>query len=107
MSAKEQPPYKVVLSPTAADALRAIGSKSDLRAVGHMLQLLDTVPYIGRTYDPLYEAARPATPVTVVYAGHYGIYYDIDEQDMRVEVAFIEDQRRDPLGRFHEAGPDS
>ena len=36
----------------------------------------------------------------VVYAGHYGIYYDIDEPALRVNVAYIEDQRTDPAKRF-------
>lgn len=36
----------------------------------------------------------------VVYAGHYGICYDIDEPALRVNVAYIEDQRTDPAKRF-------
>ena len=36
----------------------------------------------------------------VAYAGHYGIYYEISDDVRRVDVVFIEDQRRDPNNRF-------
>ena len=96
--------YEVILAPVAAEAFAGIASKGDLLKVDKMLQILDTVPDIGRLYDPVYEAARPPFAVKVVYAGHYGIYYDVDEEAAKVNVLFIEDQRRDPLGRFGGAG---
>lgn len=94
------PLYEVILSLTAEDALMRIGSKADLRAVDNVLQVLATTPLMGRTYDPLYEAAVPEEPIMVVYAGHYGIYYDIDESGPEVNVSYIEDQRADPATRF-------
>ncbi len=100
MSDDDLPLYEVILSPTAEDALMAIGSRADLRAVDNVLQALATTPLMGRTYDPLYEAAAPEEPIMVVYAGHYGIYYDIDEPGLKVNVAYIEDQRADPTKRF-------
>lgn len=94
------PLYEVILSPTAEDALMEIGSRANLRAIDNVLQALATTPLMGRAYDPLYEAATPEKPILVAYAGHYGIYYDIDELGPKVNVAYIEDQRTDPTRRF-------
>ncbi len=96
----ELPPYAVVLAPTARAALPAITAKSDRAKVRKMLQVLDTVPEIGRVYDPDYPAARTPFEMRVAFAGRYGIYYTIVESEHEVRVLFIEDQRRDPLNRF-------
>lgn len=93
-------PYQVLLSASAERTLKAIESKTDRRRIDAVLAVLDTVPEIGRNYDPLYEAARPSEPVLVFYAGNYGLYYQIDKPRHAVKVLFIEDQRRDPLARF-------
>lgn len=98
--AGDLPLHEVILSLTAEKALSMIGSRADLKAVDSILQALGTTPRIGRVYDPLYEAAKPETPVLIAYAGHYGIYHDIDENDLQVNVVFIEDQRTDPMKRF-------
>lgn len=93
--------FEVLLTPEAESAYLAISSKTDLAKADSMLDVLDTVPGIGREYDPLYEAARPAIEgLLAVYAGHFGIYYVVDEDAPRVLVLSIEDQRRDPLARF-------
>ncbi len=98
---EEQPPYRVILAPTAAAALPTITAKSHRAKVRKMLRVLDTVPEIGRVYDPDYPAARPPFEMRVAYAGRYGIYYTVVEADHEVRVLFIEDQRRDPLNRFY------
>ena len=95
--------YEVILSPTAIRAMANVRSLADRVKIDKVLCVLDTVPGIGRTYDPLYEAARPDEPVMVVYAGHYGIYYEASDELGEVHVYYIEDQRRDPLSRFGEA----
>lgn len=77
-----------------------IGSRVDKAKIDKVLCVLDTVPGIGRTYDPMYEAAKPDEPLMVVYAGHYDIYYEVSEERREVYIYFIEDQRRDPLTRF-------
>ena len=93
--------YDVLLTPEAEGSYLAIQSQADLAKVDSMLDVLGTVPGIGRAYDPLYEAARPGIDgLLVVYAGHYGIYYVVDEDTSRVIVLSIEDQRRDPMARF-------
>lgn len=92
--------YEVIISPTALEAIGAIGSRADMARIGKVLSILDTVPGIGRTYDPVYEAARPKEPVMVAYAGHFGIYYEVSDERNEVYVYYIEDQRRDPLSRF-------
>lgn len=101
-SRKEDDPktYEVIISPTALEAMVRITSKADRERIDKVLCILDTVPGIGRVYDPLYEAARPEEPVMVVYAGHYGIYYEASDVRDEVYVYYIEDQRRDPLSRF-------
>lgn len=93
--------YEVLLTPEAEQAYTSIASKADLKQLDAMLDVLDTVPGVGRLYDPAYPAARPNIDnLLVVYAGHYGIYYVIREQSKCVHVLAIEDQRRDPLARF-------
>ena len=92
--------YEVILSPSAEKVLREVASRIDRRRIDGVLTVLDTVPGIGRTYDPLYEAARPPEDVMVAYAGHYGIYYEVCETKRIVYVYYIEDQRRDPRSRF-------
>ena len=94
------PPYEVLIAPVAVGALLSVSSKADRRGLDRVLLLLDTVPMIGRVYDPLYDAARPDGEVRVVYAGHYGVYYEVDEEALEVHVLYIEDQRRDPKRRF-------
>ncbi len=94
-------PYAIRLSELAKLAYRAIPSKRDFKKVQKMIHLLDTVPEIGRIYDPDYPAARPPFEMRVVFAGRYGIYYVVEEADSLVRVLFIEDQRRDPLNRFY------
>lgn len=97
---RDQALYEVIIAPVAERALHRVASKADLRGIDRVLLILDTAPYIGRLYDPLYDAARPDGEVRVVYAGHYGVYYEVDEAAREVRVLFIEDQRRDPLRRF-------
>ena len=80
--------------------MASIESKADRKRIDKVLRVLDTVPGIGRAYDPLYEAAKPEEPVLVAYAGHYGIYYDVSDEHDEVHIYYIEDQRRDPLSRF-------
>lgn len=92
--------YEVIVARRALDVIASIGSKADAAAVSRAIDLLDTVPWIGRSYDPLYEAARPDFDLLVVYAGHFGIYYQVDDEGLRVYVLFVEDQRADPLRRF-------
>lgn len=96
-----QPPYRVFLSKRAHQARLEIASKTDRQKIKKMLQVLDTVPEIGRVYDPDYAAARPPFEMRVVSAGRYGIYYVVNEDKRRVDVLFIEDQRRNPLNRFY------
>ena len=54
--------------------------------------------------DPIYDAARPDHEVLVTYAGHIGIYYTCDytcdDANRTVCIEYVEDTRRDPLGRF-------
>lgn len=100
-TANEQPPYRVILAPHALQAQNVIASKSDRQKVKRMLQLLDTVPEIGRVYDLDYAAARPPFDMRVTFAGRYSIYYVVNEENHEVDVLFIEDQRRDPLNRFY------
>ncbi len=92
--------YTVILSPYAEDAIKAVRSRADRRRIDGVLCVLDTVPGIGRDYDPVYEAVKPPEDVKVAYAGHYGIYYEVVESNALVYVYYIEDQRRDPLNRF-------
>lgn len=92
--------YAVSLSNNALHVYLAISSSADAKAVDSMLGLLGFFPRLGHLYEPLYEAARMPFDLYVAYAGHYGIYYEISDDVRRVDVVFIEDQRRDPNNRF-------
>lgn len=100
MEDKEERPYEVLLTDTAKSSYGRIKSKKDSRRVDKVLNVLDTVPEIGRLYDPVYDAAKPPFDVRVVYAGHFGIYYRVLEDEAQVHIYYIEDQRRDPMERF-------
>ncbi len=102
---RDEAPYSVSMSPLAEAAASFVTTKKDIARVKKMLLLLDTVPYIGQVYDPDYPASRPPFQMRMVFAGRYGIYYVVDEAEKRVDVLFIEDQRRDPLNRFFELYP--
>lgn len=95
----EQPLYSVFLTKAAKASLPFIVAKSHRAKVRKMLQMIDTVPEMGRVYDPDYPATLPPFEVRVTYAGRYGIYYTINEDAQEVYVISIEDQRRDPLNR--------
>lgn len=99
-SSPGEPAYSVVLSDDALFVYLRITGRADEAAVDAALDAIATMPYISRRYDPVYEAAKPPFPVRVLYAGHFGIYYEVDDDAMRVGVVFIEDQRRDPMARF-------
>ena len=93
--------YEVLLTPEAESVYISITGKKASQELDAMLDALSTAPRIGRVYDPLYEAARPDIEnLLVAYAAHFGIYYIVNEEDRRVLVLSIEDQRRDPLTRF-------
>jgi len=81
-------------------AYKAIRAKVDLAAVNRSIEILGTLPYLGRAYDPVYEAAKPPFDLLVAYASHYGIYYVVEEEQHQIHMYFIEDQRRDPMTRF-------
>lgn len=98
---KTQPPYEVRLSEAAEVMYRSLSSDKAFPKIRKMLDLLDTVPEIGRVYDPDYPAARPDMEMRVTYAERYSIYYVVEESAKLVRVLFIEDQRRNPLNRFY------
>ncbi len=97
--------YAVTLTQEAEVVYRGIPSKYDFAKVDKMLLILDTLPEIGRVYDPDYEAMRLPFEVRVAYAGRYGVYYTVDEEERQVIVFAIEDQRRNPLNRFYGVYP--
>lgn len=92
--------YEVILAPSVIEVMGSIGSKDDARRVRRRLEALKTAPYMGERYDPIYDAARPPHEVRVTYAGHFGIYYAVDEAAREVQVEYLEDSRRDPMRRF-------
>lgn len=95
----DQPLYSVFLTKQAKASLPSITAKSHRAKVRKMLQMLDTVPEIGRVYDPDYPATLPPFEVRITHAGRFGIYYAVNEDERNVYVIAIEDQRRNPLNR--------
>ena len=92
--------YTVAMTDEAFYAYYALPSRRIIEHVKHNLRLLETSPYLGRIYDPAYEAKFPPLPCRVLYCGHYGIYYRVDDETKIVTVFALEDQRRNPLDRF-------
>lgn len=92
--------YAVVLAESVRAGLLEIASRDDALRVGRRLLLLEVAPAMGAIYDPIFESAMPDHEVRVTYAGHYGIYYTIDEKSGVVGVEYLEDCRKNPLERF-------
>lgn len=100
----ERVPFEVQLTDEAVYGLADVSPESVYRRVNDALDVLAAFPWYGSVYDPYYEAARPPAPCRVLFIGRYGLYYVIDEEKQTVTVLAIEDERRDPLGRFGERG---
>lgn len=92
--------YRVVLASSVVDAMAGITSRDDSCRVRCGLEALRIAPAMGAVYDPVYEAARPPHEVRATYAGHFGTYYTVDDACSTVNVEYLEDVRRDPMGRF-------
>lgn len=92
--------YEVILAVSVQDTLLGIASRDDAVKVARRLQMLRYAPWMGATYDPLYESNMPDHEVRMTFAGHFGIYYTIDEERDQVEVEHLEDCRRGPRKKF-------
>ncbi|WP_251212400.1 hypothetical protein [Adlercreutzia murintestinalis] len=101
MSASE--PWSVVYTQYAIDFISEhVESKWVLQKILEYRTLLETVPDLGRSYDPDYPAARtpfacrelpvPDTPFT--------LYYLKEEEERRIVIFCVEYQRADPNARF-------
>lgn len=97
---EDWPEFSVALTDEAFYALAALPTDRLFLHVEQNLELLKTSPYLGREYDPVYEATRPPFPCRVLLCEHYGIYYRVYESDLRITVFAIVDQRRNPMERF-------
>lgn len=91
---------RVILAPSVLDALTLVTSRDDARRVRRRLEALASAPYLGAVYDPVFESARPPHEVRATYAGHFGIYYTVNEAGDEVHVEYLEDARCDPSNRF-------
>ncbi len=94
------PSFAVEVTDEAYLDLLALPSDGLLERMGRFLKLLATTPFLGRVYDPAYEAKQPPVKCRVLFCGNYGIYYEVNENALTVTILAIEDQRRDPLNRF-------
>lgn len=92
--------FRVILAPSVIEKLATLTNRDDQRRVRKRLLALATAPHFGMVYDPIYDAARPDHEVLVTYVGHIGIYYTCDGANRTVCTEYVEDTRRDPLGRF-------
>ncbi len=91
--------YDAWFSESASETMLSLPDHAFLE-VGDVVLLLTDHPELGRSYDPLYPAARSDLPLRVIYAGTYGIYYTPDHQHYLIRVHFIEDQHMNPATRF-------
>ena len=102
---QDAPTYQVFLTENAKQARNYIHSKTAIEKIKKILRILDTLPEIGRVYDPDYEAMRLPFEVRAAYAGRYGVHYTVDESEQTVIVFAIKDQRKNPLNRFYGVYP--
>ena len=96
----EEPAYSVALSSSAYFVYAHITVQSDLAAVDKVLGMLADFPHMGVRYEPAYAANTLGFPARVIYAGHYAIYYEVDDEARAIGIDYIEDQRRDLANRF-------
>ena len=92
--------YEVLLAASVKERLLGITSRDDARRVARRLRMLEVAPAMGEVYEPVYESAMPDHEVRVTFAGHFGIYYTIDEVGGVVGVEYLEDCRHDSLRKF-------
>lgn len=92
--------YTVVLTDEAFYAYSTLQPERLFQHVDHDLELLESFPNLGRTYDPAYPAAQLPFVCRVLYCEHMGIYYRVDATMRELTVLAIEDQRQNPMSRF-------
>lgn len=92
--------FDVRLTDEAFYALATLSSDRVFARMGNDLELLGLFPHLGREYDPVYDAARPPFACRVFHCENFGIYYRVDDEERRVVVFAIVDQRRNPVERF-------
>lgn len=96
-------PWKVAYSKTALDFIAAnVNSKRIAEKLFEYRRLLEEFPNLGRSYDPLYPAARPPFPCRVISVPDtpFDMYYVKDESALEITIILIEFQRVDPMLRF-------
>lgn len=96
-------PYEVVYARSVLDfMLSEVTSRKVYERIDAYRKVLTEFPYLGEEYDPYYEAARPPFPCrfVAVPGTPFALYYAVSETTKTVQVFAIEDQHRDPRGRF-------
>lgn len=94
------PEHQVLITDEAFYSFVALPSERTFAHVQNSISLLANTPYLGRIYDPAYDAQRPPFECRVLYCESYGIYYAVDDGARTVTVFALEDQRRNPQARF-------
>lgn len=100
INAESRKQYKVVLTDEAVYGYANVEGDREYARIGEIIDSLARFPYYGHEYDPYYRAALPPVPCRVFFCGRYGVYYTVDDDSATVTVLAVEDERRDPLGRF-------
>ena len=91
--------YDVRVSPAARKKLLTL-PESSFKKIQKLISTLRGMPCVGTVYDPVYEAAKPPFECRVAYAGRYGLYYTVHEDEGLLYIRFVEDQSMDPRLRF-------
>ena len=90
----------------AKSALRFIEenvwSERVLRKIFDCRELLESMPDLGRPYDPAYPAARPPFPCReiVIPDTPFSLHYIKQEETRQIVILCLEFQRVDPNARF-------
>ncbi|WP_172135433.1 hypothetical protein [Adlercreutzia sp. ZJ473] len=99
--AEERPSYSAVYAKSFNDALLALPDNAYAR-IEHIVDLLENFPYLGRPYNPTYDAALPPIECMqmLVSKTRYALYYMIDEKAKEIIFFYLGDTRQDPLTMF-------
>lgn len=98
---EEDPSYSSVYAESFNDALLALPDAMYAR-VEHVVDLLESFPHLGRSYDPVYEAALPPIECMQMFVDetHCVLYYMIAERDKQLIFFYLGDTRQNPLTMF-------
>lgn len=94
--------YSVIYTDEAVASLSLIQGDKVFSAILNAIRLLETSPHLGHIYDPDYPASNPPFECRVMHCERHAIYHVVHDDDGKVIVFAIEDNRRNPMALFRD-----